>query len=660
MADVASRRPFPSRSLAAGLALLAAAGLLSAFNLHAAFPHIDWLVVANRHDDLTAVVAFYSALPRIAVALLAGLGLGLSGTMFQQVLRNPLAEPSTLGVSAGAYLALAVAAVLWPGLPIAEKIVIAMIGAAGSIALVMGVAWRQAFSMLALSLAGLTLNLVFGSLASILVTFHRDGVVSLSFWGSGALRQNDWLAARTLALGLAPAALALFPAARSLSLFDLGDDAMRGVGVSVVTLRLILLGLATWMAGVIVACAGMIGFIGLVAPWLAGLFGARRIGERFVAAAVIGAALLLATDQALVAFGPAAQSVPTGAVTALLGAPILLFILRRPVADRQTGDTRQIIRARPGAAWPIGIAALVLAASIAMAATVGADQHGWHILGGEALAEVLPWRWPRIAAAAGSGAALAIAGTVLQRLTANPMASPELLGISAGAILGALAAMLVVPAGGPFVQISGGAVGSMAVLAAIVLIARRSNFSANHVLLVGIGLGTALSAVANVLTILPDPRLESVQIWMVGSTDLISPSSALAVGIAAVAGFLAACLANRWLTILPLGGGSAIALGMRIGIARLMLLTLVSILSAVSTLIVGPLSFVGLMAPHMGRMLGARRAVDHLLLSAILGGCIMVLADWAGRSLVFPYEIPAGLLASVLGGLYFLLSMRRC
>ncbi len=92
---------------------------------------------------------------------------------------------------------------------------------------------------------------------------------------------------------------------------------------------------------------------------------------------------------------------------------------------------------------------------------------------------------------------------------------------------------------------------------------------------------------------------------------------------------------------------------------RLLLLVLVAVPSAVSAVIVGPLSFVGLMVPHLAAVLGARRVPNHLMLIAMLGGGIMVLADWAGRTLAFPYEVPAGLLASLVGGPYFLWSMRK-
>ena len=132
-----------------------------------------------------------------------------------------------------------------------------------------------------------------------------------------------------------------------------------------------------------------------------------------------------------------------------------------------------------------------------------------------------------------------------------------------------------------------------------------------------------------------------------------------------VVGGIAAVLAlvtlpfTRWLDILPLGAATAKALGVTLNRARLALLLLVALLTACATLVVGPLSFIGLLAPHMARLVGFSRAGQHLLGAALIGMLLMVLADWVGRQIIFPYEIPAGLVASLIGGAYFMWGLRR-
>jgi ferric hydroxamate transport system permease protein len=115
---------------------------------------------------------------------------------------------------------------------------------------------------------------------------------------------------------------------------------------------------------------------------------------------------------------------------------------------------------------------------------------------------------------------------------------------------------------------------------------------------------------------------------------------------------------TRWLDILPLGAATSRSLGIGLNRARLLLLV-VALLTACATLVVGPLSFVGLLAPHMARLLGLSRARQHLLGAALVGMLLMVLADWVGRQVIFPYEVPAGLVASLIGGAYFMWGLRR-
>ncbi|KGM30929.1 iron chelate uptake ABC transporter family permease subunit, partial [Inquilinus limosus] len=115
----------------------------------------------------------------------------------------------------------------------------------------------------------------------------------------------------------------------------------------------------------------------------------------------------------------------------------------------------------------------------------------------------------------------------------------------------------------------------------------------------------------------------------------------------------------RWLTILPLGPATGRALGVSLARSRAALLLLAAILTAGATLTVGPLSFVGLMAPHIVRMLGLRRPTPQILAAGLLGAGLMVLADWLGRTIAFPWQVPAGLVATFVGGTYFIWLMQR-
>jgi len=111
--------------------------------------------------------------------------------------------------------------------------------------------------------------------------------------------------------------------------------------------------------------------------------------------------------------------------------------------------------------------------------------------------------------------------------------------------------------------------------------------------------------------------------------------------------------------VLPLGRATAGAVGMSVTPSQLLVLLLAATLTAAATLVIGPLSFVGLMAPHIASMLGFRRAIPQLVISGILGGMLMMLADWCGRMVLFPYQVPAGLLATFIGAPYFIYLLRK-
>ena len=104
---------------------------------------------------------------------------------------------------------------------------------------------------------------------------------------------------------------------------------------------------------------------------------------------------------------------------------------------------------------------------------------------------------------------------------------------------------------------------------------------------------------------------------------------------------------------------TARSLGVNVGISRLLLLVLVALLTAGATLVVGPLSFIGLLAPNLVRIMGLARARHQLAGAAVLGALVMVMADWVGRMLLFPSEIPAGIVATLIGGSYFMWRLRR-
>lgn len=663
MADTAI--PTPSRRFGpawpvSGLFLLA--GLASFLVLGRQLPPELWWRALVDPDParLDQLAAHHVLFPRFAVALMVGAALGLAGTILQQVLRNPLAEPATLGISAGAHLSLAVATLWLPDALALGREWVALAGAGLSAAALLALSWRKGLSPVTVVLAGLVLSLYAGSVSGVMVLFNHDLLIGLFLWGAGFLDQQDWGMAAFLAPRLAVLAVAAALVLRPLVLLGLGEGGARSLGLSVVGARLAGLLIAVMLAALTVAAVGVVSFVGLAAPTIVGMAGARRLGQRMLWAPLCGAALLWATD-ALVLMAPVTyRELPTGAVTAVLGVPMLLWLLPRlrtsapPVMSAAAQPPRA---SRP--ALVLAGAALLLPLALWMAVALGPGPDGWGWSSGGDLAALAPWRLPRALAALSGGAMLAVAGAVLQRMTGNPLAAPEILGVSSGAILGVIVLMFSADAPERGAQIAAGGAGAVAVLAAMLALGRKDGFSPDRLLLAGIATSSISGVVVAVLMAGQDPRLQTLVTWLSGSTYMVGWTDGLAAVLLALLAIGAIPFVARWLDLLPLGGGVAAALGVSPSLSRIALFSLSALLTAAATLIVGPLSFVGLMGPHLARMLGLQRAAAHLAGSAMLGGLIMLIADWLGRSVIFPYQVPAGLLASVIGGPFLLWLLGR-
>ncbi|MCL6707758.1 Fe(3+)-hydroxamate ABC transporter permease FhuB [Pseudomonas sp. R2.Fl] len=627
-------------------------------------PAIQAIKPVGAGYDLSTMVLYYSQLPRMVTALLAGACLGLSGALFQQVLRNPLASPTTLGISAGANLALVIVTLFVPGLLGIGRDLVALAGSSVVAGLVFLLGARREFSPFSLVLSGLVISLWCGGLAAVLMLLNERYLVSLFIWGAGSLSQQSWEIPLSLLSKFLVLAVVAGLLIRPLGLLELGEGGTAALGVRIARLRFIAVAVAVALAAFVTAAVGVIGFIGLVAPIIVRLAGARRPGSLLFWSSVMGAALLWLADGAVqLAAGAMSDFLPTGAVTAVLGSPLLLFLLPRLKVRHRVmthGAAHQLVRPEISTPRLIMLAVILLGVVVLTALFVGRAGLGdWSLIDATYWRDLLALRAPRVFAALSAGAMLAIAGTILQRLTGNEMASPEVLGISAGATLGVTVALFIVGLPSLVQQLGFAGVGALSILAIILLNGARGGFAPERVLLAGIALSAMADAIVGVLSSTGDPRAMFLLRWMSGSTYNVDAATAIVVTVfCCILGAVSLAL-HRWLDLFPLGATPVRSLGVPLGRSRLLLFALAGVLSAVATLAVGPLSFVGLMAPHLARELGLRRAGEQLAGAALLGGGLMVAADWIGRTIVFPYQLPAGLVSALVGAPFLMALLRR-
>ncbi|MDX7856381.1 Fe(3+)-hydroxamate ABC transporter permease FhuB [Aeromonas caviae] len=658
------RSSLSSPLLRPGLCLLVLTLGLACAELARQLPGALWwqALFSPELDDARQAVVHFSWLPRLAICLLAGAALGLAGTLMQQVLRNPLASPTTLGVASGAQLALMMVTLLAPSWLLIGREWIAMAGGSLAMGLVFALAWRRQLNPVVIVFAGLVINLYLAAISMGLLLFFQEELKGLLVWGSGSLAQNSWSGVGYLLPRLLLAAMLAVVLVRPLAVLELDDASARSLGVSLKHLRLAGLGLAVFVTACVVSVVGLIGFIGLAAPAMVRLLGVRKLAQRLLWAPILGALLLAATDlllQTLSRFWPVL--IPTGAMTALLGAPLLLWLIPR-LGIKQSApkaNSSLLLARHPAPTRLVGLMVLGLAAAVIASLLFGQGMGGWGWPSWLRWQAQLEWRLPRTLAAGAAGVLLALAGTLLQRVSNNPMASPELLGVSGGTFMGVIAAALLLPALPLPMMLLGGLVGAFACLLLLVLINRRNGFQPERILLSGIAITALFEPLQAIALANGDLRVQQLLSWMSGSTYYVTQPVALALVVLALLMLAACLLVSRWLDLMPMGPAVATALGIRLSRAQLTILLLVAVLTASATMVIGPLSFAGLLAPHLARLMGLVRARWHLLGAAGCGALLMVSADWIGQQILFPQEVPVGLVSTLLGGAYFMWCLRR-
>lgn len=628
-------------------------------------------VLDGTADQRTLEVVLGARLPRTLTGLLVGLALGVAGAVLQGSTRNPLAAPDTLGINAGAYAAVTLVAV--SGLQVGA---LGQGGAAlGGALVAAGLVYLFTSGGVAtpgrVLLAGASITLAGTAVAEFLQILDEGSTGGLFFWGNGSLLTANL--DRPLVLGaVILACFLLVPLlTRPLDLLALGDSAASALGLRVDRVRPAALLLTVVLAAACVTLAGPIGFVGLVAPVAVRALGVRRHALLVPLAAMGGAVLLLGADTvAQIVLPPSAgySELPVGVVTALVGGPVFVLLARRiTTGDVDSGAAVTAASRRPRRGpTAVAVTAVLLVGAVLFAVGTGDVDLGWGSIlaaltgSGDPLATaVVDLRLPRIVVAALAGACLAVAGVTVQAVVRNPLAEPGLLGITGGASAAAVLVIGLFP-GAPAVllPLSAG-VGGVAAVALVMLLARTAGtLDPTRVVLVGLGVAATTTAVVNMIVVGSQFNAASALSWLAGSsyardysalTWLVLPALAAVVVVAA----------RRAVNMLPLGDDLPRALGLSLRRTRAGVLLAGALLAAGAAAAIGTVGFVGLVAPHLARPLVGNDAGRLVVMSALLGALLVVVADGIGRTLLAPVEIPVGVVTAVVGAPYLVWLLRR-
>ncbi|HHW7569573.1 Fe(3+)-hydroxamate ABC transporter permease FhuB [Mannheimia haemolytica] len=619
----------------------------------------EWQLLLINVDLLPINQAAVKAalLPEMTTSFLAGGLLAIASSGLQHIVRNNLASDSTLAVSSGAQLALMIAVIFFPAAELFSSFWIALLGSLAAIVLVLFIAKASKLNPLTLILGGLIVNILFGAIASLLTLFYFDFLFGVMVWGSGSLLQDGWATSITLAITVVVAFFIFVLLSRPLTILSLDDEQARRLGAPVNLLRYLVIFVCAAITALVVSKIGVIGFIGFAGASLAHFAKIRHLLLRLLIAFLAGGFLLFFTNNLIGIVSRIYDTLlPVGAFTATLGAPLLIFlVLRQRKAQFEASNTAYFPVKRLNS-WKLPI--LLLCAGVilfCLLQIIAPTMNGWAISIDENL--MSSYRLPRSLSAIATGAMLAVSGSLLQILTRNPMASPEVLGVSSGATIAAVLSFLLFPTLSSIGFLLFGVLGSLTVLALIMWLSRKLQPSA--LMITGVAIGALVSGLMAIIQLSGSPRLTAVISWLSGSTYYANPNTVWILLSVAILLISATLLFIKPLRLISLGETVSYHLGLEVKKVQMIVLLLIALMSAASTLAVGPMSFIGLMTPHLAKNLGAITPEKQIPISALLGAMLMLIADWLGRYLIFPYEIGAGIIASILGGIYFLLLLKQ-
>ncbi|MFF2886411.1 FecCD family ABC transporter permease [Paenibacillus sp. NPDC057967] len=286
-----------------------------------------WKVLIVGDASTYRVILLDIRLPRLLVGMLTGACLAASGAILQSVMRNPLADPGIIGVSAGGGFAAVLVMVALPQLSYLLPAA-AFTGALIASLVVYLMAWDKGASPVKIVLAGIAVNALMGALMNGVMVMYSDRVQSVLPWLAGGLNGRGWYHLSFMLPYAAVGLLLTIPAIRSANLLQLGDDSAQLLGQRVERQRMLLVALAALLAGAAVSAAGLIAFVGLVIPHALRLFIGDDYRYLLPLSIIYGAVLVAVSDTlARTLFDPA--ELPVGILLACIGAPFFLYLLRR-------------------------------------------------------------------------------------------------------------------------------------------------------------------------------------------------------------------------------------------------------------------------------------------------------------------------------------------
>ncbi|MBX5319657.1 iron chelate uptake ABC transporter family permease subunit [Staphylococcus caprae] len=269
------------------------------------------------------------------------------------------------------------------------------------------------------------------------------------------------------------------------------------------------------------------------------------------------------------------------------------------------------------------------------------------------------YRIPRTLLGLVIGSSLAISGAVIQGVIRNPLASPDVIGITKGASLAAVIIIMIFPSAPLFVLPLGSFAGALIISLILSFLISKFDVKGSKLALIGLAIGAICTAIVQFLLIRNPMDANNALIWLTGSLYGHNISNFFSVLPWFIITVPLVLLLGYQLDILNLGDNVATALGARVQFLKMILLILAVMLAGASIAVVGGISFLGLIAPHIARQLVGHKNLHVIIMSGLLGAILLTLGDGLARGIQPPLDIPVGVVIAVIGAPYFLFLLRR-
>lgn len=283
--------------------------------------------IMSPESSTTKVVALNLRLPRVVLALLIGASLSSGGALLQAVMRNPLADPGTIGVSAGAGTAAITVLLIFPQMTLSLPL-FAFCGAALACFLIYAMAWKGGVDPVRIILSGVAVNSVLGGYNALLQLMNSDSLQGVLAFMNGSLSGMSWRHVRVMAIYACAGLLAALACVRNANALQLGDEMARNLGVNVNLSRIALSAVSAFLAAATVSVVGMIGFVGLVVPHISRMLVGSDYKVMLPTSMLLGCVVVLIADTIGRTIVPGME-IPVGVIMAVAGGPFFLYMLRK-------------------------------------------------------------------------------------------------------------------------------------------------------------------------------------------------------------------------------------------------------------------------------------------------------------------------------------------